>query len=362
MGYTWKISRYTNTDKEGIFKLKSLVYPDADKEEWTREWNWRYRDRPGLEDNPYIFVAKDAGEVVGHHAASMFLLKFGDRILKSLLGISAMTHDGYRGQKIYQNIIKTYQETARNEIGYFLSLGFPNNISFDITIRKMGRYPVSRIRGLQKPIDWKRFIHEKMPFKNRILKNLAGSAGSIVGPVYYRSKRIKKDPNVAVKQVTMLDDRVNALWDNVSNQALIMPVKKMDYLNWRYIGHPKYEYFIYVAENKEKISGYLILNTNKRTDEYIIVDLLAENDFIAGQLIESAENQAKKDKKNILSYFVAGKNIYENAFKDSGFIFLPKNRGNHIVTFNSPEFTEEEVTSLRNKENWYVQLGDSDVY
>lgn len=362
MEYSWKISRFADGDEDGIYKLKSMISPGTDKGEWRREWNWWYRENPLLKGNPWIFLAKDAGEIVGHYAATPFLLKFGDRVIQSFLGISAMTHSEYRGQRIYQTLLKTFQESAMAELGYYVINGFPNHLSFAITVEKMGRQPISRIRGLQKPLDWKRYLDDRIPYRNRLLKAAVRNIGSIAGPLYYRSTSYKQEQGVAVVQVQGFDERINSLWESVSGNINLLPVKNEEYLNWRYVKHPNKKYTILLAEKGDSVSGYLVLNLNKRSDEYIIVDLLAENDSIVIRLLERAEELANAAGKALFSYFVAGRNIYQNAFKQFGFIFLPENRGNWFTIFVSPQITEEDKMELVKKDNWYIQLGDSDIY
>ena len=140
-----------------------------------------------------------------------------------------------------------------------------------------------------------------------------------------------------------------------------MVVKNKDYLNWRYTAVPDRNYSIYIAEEASEIYGYLVLRCMQRqqTKAGVIFDILDQSENVAQCLISKAVERCKQEKMDLIYGSMLANKTLLNAFRKNGFISVPFiERGRFCAYLSSPHISRE---SLAKRENWFVQIGDSDA-
>ena len=132
----------------------------------------------------------------------------------------------------------------------------------------------------------------------------------------------------------------------------------MDYLNWRYVSIPDIQYSIRFAEKNGELLGYMVMRvmTWEGVKIGVIFDLISISEAIDRCLLIEAINHCRREKTDLAYSRTIANSSYIRACKKSGFISVPF-AGSWFTTFPTPGISDE---FLLNRDNWYVQMGDSD--
>jgi len=163
---------------------------------------------------------------------------------------------------------------------------------------------------------------------------------------------------LTISQVSSFDERINEFWARVSSQYEIMVVRNKEYLNWRYAAVPDVDYSIYIAEKGGEICGYLVLRYMRREHTRLaaICDILTESPQISRCLIWEAVEHCEREKVDVVyGHMIADRTLIKS-FRNSGFI--PFLRSRRFVAYSTLPHVSAEF--LKDPENWFVQIGDSD--
>lgn len=304
-----------------------------------------------------IWVAEDNGKIVGHNPLVFMMLKEGNRIMKASYLIDRMTHPDYRHQGIASKLQRQALDEAERQ-GVCISLGTPNEASHVIDL-KVGYFDIARKQIVFKPLNWRNAI--KLQSNNRLLSEFGAIGGSILDKIFCRRKRAPVIEGLTISRVHFFDERINEFFARVSNQYEIMVVRNKEYLNWRYVAVPDVSYSIYIAEKGNEIYGYLALRCmqQERAKEGVIFDILAESQPISHCLISRAMEHCEREKADIVYGIMIADKMLIKAFKNNGFISTPFLKDGWFVNYSSSPPVSEEF--LQNPQNWYIQIGDSDM-
>lgn len=130
-----KIRDYTNGDEIEIVKLFELVFGKPMSLEY---WTWRFRDNPC--SKYAIKLMWNEQELIGHYAVSPVMLDVEGVAQLTGLSMTTMTHPGYTGLGIFQQLSEALYKDMKDMLGMTAVWGFPNNNSH---------------RGFIKNLEWK---------------------------------------------------------------------------------------------------------------------------------------------------------------------------------------------------------------
>jgi predicted N-acetyltransferase YhbS len=309
-----EIKNYKEGDEHKIMELFELVF----KQKMTLSyWNWRFRDNPC--GNYQISLMWDEDKLVGHYAASPVELLIEDKVFKSALSMTTMTHPDYAGKGIFgqlaENLYANLQAT-----NYFGIWGFPNDNSHYGFIKKM---------------DW---ID-------------VGICSEIV-----TSFMVSKDTEKNISEINLFtQDHVDFI-NKSTSQYKVKVNKSLHYLNWRYLENPNETYTVFEYKEEGEIIGLVV--AKKYNDKINIIEFYSKDDAVLiKKLLNAAAQSLMPAKENIemtlwLSLFDAK---YPN-FEKVGFRPIGKNTYLGIRPFSN-DFPE-----IKYFNNWNIQFGDSDVY
>ncbi|MGA8849159.1 MAG: GNAT family N-acetyltransferase [Dehalococcoidia bacterium] len=354
----WSMRAYKEGDEEGILELWKAVYPEReyDREKWLRWWQWMYKDNPAGPGR--IWLAEHDSKIVGQYAIVPVKVKIANKTILGSQSLDTMTHPDYRHQKIFETLaIKVYNEAE--EDGIHIVYGFPGQFSYPGFIKKLNWFDVAAMKVMFKPLNWRNAI--KLKIKNEFLQVvLAMGASWVFTKVFLGTRRPPFIESLNIKQVISFDDRINDLWAKISNQYHIMIVRDKDYLNWRY-NAPGANYSIFIAEKVGEICGYLVLENKLQGGIKVshIFDLTAQSEEIMRCLVSKSIDDCQQKKVDLIVYRLRANKTYQRILRRSGFISLPFLKGGRLCAYVSSEFTSFKE-SVRNSQNWLVQLGDSD--
>jgi hypothetical protein len=350
---------YRDGDEDRIFELGKAVNPNQqfDKEKWLIRWRWKFKENPA--GNGWIWLAEDQGKIIGHSALTPAFMKVDTSIVRSFQSVDSMTHPEYRGRGIYQNLAKRlYSEAAKD--GALLGYGFFNENSHLVSSKKLGWIDIPKYHLMTKIFNWRNALRPKI--RNKTLRSFLAFGGALVyNKSFLTTQKPSSKEDSRIRQIHSFDDSANKLWNSVMSQYKITIVKNKDYLNWRYRA-PGANYIILAAEKEGEMEGYLISVYKMRegSKECYIVDIIAKSEKVVHYLLLNLSERCKRDNVDIISYSIIANNAYQRVLRRTGFIFPPFIKGIYFSTYTSSTSISKEF--LINPQNWFVQMGDSDVF
>jgi len=180
----------------------------------VENWYWKFTDKNPA-GHSFIWVAEHEDQLVGHFAAVPFRLKVFDEELTASHTIGALVDKKFQKKGLLKFVGgRLMEELVQNNIPY--TWGFPNKLAHKFENECLG------YKDLINFDEWK-----------------------------IKKENIKKSPlNPCIRQVTEFDEQFDRLWENCSPGYEVAIVRKREYLNWRYLQRPDWEYFPFAYYEK----------------------------------------------------------------------------------------------------------------
>lgn len=215
-----------NGDGKDLIELFSLVTPELEVD--LKKWRWKYLDNPSKEN--LIAVYEEDGKIVSEEAIAPLKFYYKGEILKIGHSVDSMTLKEFRGKGIFKKLaLLTLKEGA--ERGYSFFYGFPNPNSKPIYLNKLNWKLIGNIRRWIFPLNLN-FLSTK--FKVNL---------SFVNPIFKIGKNLIK-PKREFKRVYDFENRDRYL-QILKNHYDMFILRNEEFLNWRYLKHPYYNYDIF---------------------------------------------------------------------------------------------------------------------
>ena len=360
----WNVRAYKKGDEDKIFDLSKAVYPEKklDKESWMKFWKWMYTECPAGKAS--IWLADHDGKIAGQYPMIFANLKVGDNTVKVGQNIELMTHPDYRKQGMFLTLEKKALEEAAKK-GTYITIGFPNAAAYPGHI-KTGWFDIGSSDIGFKPFNLEKMI--KSSSQKTFTKKLYTFFGKAIVKLFYREKKTKVADNIIISEITSFDDRIDELWKEISDKYEITTIRSKDFLNWRYIKTPDVKYTIYIAEQNDNLQGYVVLRCFDENEVKIgyIYDIFTPKDRheIAYSLIKKSMEFFKSKNADLALILMVADKDFCKLFKKKGFIFSKFiqsgfTEGGQFCAFSSHPNIPKSF--LMKKENWFIQLGDSDT-
>ena len=375
----WFIRPYQDGDEEAIYDLRCAVFGEIqDKEQWLKTWNWKYKNNPA--GNPVIWVALAGDKLVANYAVIPVKMKIGDEIIEASQSVDTMTHPEYQGQGIFLELTRQVFSDAGKQ-GKDIIYGFPNKMT---SWHQKNWLDVGELYAMMKPLNLKGILG--ILVHNRLIINILAAVGNLVINLISRVKIPPEVDGLKINRISSFDERINDLWQKVSNDYQIMVVRDKEYLNWRFVDVPGGDYTIYIAEIEGQVLGYTVVKCEEYSELKIgrIFELTVPSgqQAIAQALILKAIEFFDREKADFILYRIIGNKAYHRVLKKCGFInshFLGRIIGNKFYNkilkifgfiksdyVSSYRFVARSNTAkvpgelLKDHRNWLVQTGDSD--
>jgi len=293
-------------------------------------WNWRFGQNPFLAD-PMINLMWDGDVLAGHYAVSATeMIIEGQKYLTCLSG-TTMTHPDYEGKGIFSSLALSLYDRVAADHHVHAVLGYPN---------KNSHY------GLVKKILWKDLC--------------------VVPTLSIASGRIKESESSALSLIV----RFTAEHEDFVTQTIndlgfsVFTNRSAKYLNWRYIDNPVNEYFCFEYRKEGILKGIVISKAFLSFDqsgewELDLVELFTESDV--GVIALLLEGLGSFYKGRIPGYIKM--NIWISLF-DLRYLLLERlgfSPGAPLTYMCSKAFLPG-IDAVYDARNWYLAMGDSDVY
>jgi GNAT superfamily N-acetyltransferase len=367
MGQRLSSRLYKEGDERGILELMEA----CNMKRTIDEWNWEYVDNPV---GQLIGVEDCQSQIVGHMAWIPTHLKIGEKVVMGAQAVDLVVHPDFRGQGIFLAIGRFLAEEAERQ-NIEVTYGFPNKPAHGGHL-KYGWFDVCEVPILIRPINLQgndffesnRFA--RLLGKDRVLRKLVGVSLrtalrtlSFFSRFFNRVGRLDDSRNHTIHIIKSFDSRFDDFWKDVSRNYGIIVRRDKEFLNWRYFKKPKAKYTVFVAEETDRILGYVVLRIEDIKRLGYVVDLLAYTDRKSAiqSLILKAVEYFKKENVNLVICWMPNSNsntkVFYRILNAQGFVRLFGRSTPLIARVNVSNLPEEY---LRNPKNWYVTIGDSD--
>lgn len=311
-----KYRNYINGDEARILDL----FKDAFQREMSLDyWNWRYVQNP--ENHMLIRLVYDEEKLVGHYALSPVLICIGGVEYSAALSMTTMTHPDYQGMGLFKTLATQLFENEYDKLD--LIYGVPNENS---------------IEGFIKYLDF------------QLIKEIPMLQLNINEEIYNVDERCV--------EINKFDGRFDYLNEIMIKKYDVMISRTKEYLNWRYILNPqnKYRKFAYIKNGE--VLGYIITKTFQDESGLSgdIVDLLVKDEEALEALLKNAFHSFKMNKIKLITTWNSDQDIVKY-MKNMGFIETSKKF--YFIVKDNLELLSEKIFSF---ENWYLTMGDIDIF
>ncbi len=314
-----EIRPYKAGDEEKILSLFMKVFG---KEMSAAYWKWRFQNNPS--GGIFIDLMWDDNILAGHYAVSpMKTLVNGEKEYNTALSLTTMTNPDYQGKGVFVALAnKLYSRLREN--GFTMVYGFPNINIHRTRVKSLDWFDIYEIPTFS--LDLEGYDRKHVDLKNVVILN-------------------------------KFDVRFDYLWEKVKADFGVITVRDRKYLDWRYSLNPQNKYYIFACVEGEDLSGYAVCKKYK--NEIDIVDLLTVNNPDVGMdLMKGIIGWAKNQDSKALNMWLNVTNSLHLALEKCGF------RNCEPITFFGAcaldaGFPRGLVGDFR---NWYLTMGDSDVY
>ena len=323
---TMIINSYKQGDENNISKLFNKVF---NKEMSLKYWKWRFADNPN--DIIMITLMWEKGELIGHYSASPVKMQIGDKEVLSALSMTTMTHPDYGGKGIFTTLANDLYTYVYEKFDTKAVWGFPNNNSH---------------YGFIKNLKWKDL--DLIPQLSVQLENitLTNEISDILMPS---------------ENFTFNEQHAKSYQKTIKNFS-IKVLKDAAYLNWRYIGNPINNYDVFQFKNDTDI--YFAVTkifpsfSDKNSFEIDIVENSFPSDYsLLLKLLSSIKAYYKVYVINKINTWVPLDDSRHILFERLGFVnSVP------LTYFGIRVMDHSLYETYTDKRNWYISMGDSDVY
>ena len=273
---------------------------------------WRYLDNPA--GGPLVCVAREEGVIIGSYSVSPVVLDCDGEPRPSALSMTTMTHPAHNGKGIFKTLATTLYERMNST--HDLVWGFPN-------------------------------ANSHFAFANRL------AWGDIYEvPTLTLSLEKAKVDSVALVR----DDGFERSYRLVKRRERIAVRKERDYLRWRYLANPINRYRTFVVMDGGEVSSFAV--TKVFGEGLDLVDLQAVEDEQADLLLRQVVRHAKEEGLGAIATWCPVQAGSHKILERHGF----ENRAPITYFGARPLRTGPEGLDWLDRRNWYIQMGDSDVY
>jgi hypothetical protein len=312
-----EIRAYQTGDEKAILELFNLAFG---KQMSMNYWNWRFARNPFTKDL-FIDLMWDNEKLIGHYAVSPVDMIIDEKIEKTALSMTTMTHPEYVGKGVFSKLAKSlYSKLTLQD--YKMVWGFPNNNSH---------------YGFNKNLGWKDIAIQGMMSLN---------SQNII-PLF------KKNSECLYKR-----DFDDVTTNNLNRvQKKIRVNKSQQYLQWRYFDNPAADYKLLVSKDNLGVVIYKVIPSfsDHEKSEIDIMDMYFDNnkDVLLNLISTIYDTEPRVKQFNIWDSLHSENQLY---LEKIGFRICPP-----IIYLGYSELNNTPL-SIEDYKNWDISLSYSDVF
>lgn len=353
----YTIRRYQEGDEIGINSLYHDVFKQSRD---SKTWSWKHMESPA--GMATIWIAESgAGEIIGNLSMPRLRFQLGETTLMSGQAVDIMVKPEFRTlgkRKVVLELCSEKNHSYLRRHGYHLLFGFPIKHFFRLTIKMLRYSEVGSVPVMVKLIQLSPLVKAHSGIKAFVV--LTKFADKLMH--FVLMKKNQKRGHFKISRVDFFDRRVDDLWaDFASSCRPISVVRDSSYLNWRFAQHPKFQYALYVAEDSQKVVGYVVLRVRQEGSRRrgYIADILASPDhekLVLRQLLSTAIVHCLQEGAESVAGWAFPHMLLYRIMKRKRF-FVREGEIRLVARDLSGNISGD---FWLNPKNWYVCIGDSD--
>ena len=350
------ISKWIDTkeNEKAILDLARRVYSRSDIIN-SSYFDWQYRKNS--QGKAIIMLGlneEQNNSVIGIASVIPMSLSIDREIILGSLACNVAIHPDFRMRGNFSKLLSSLSSNLlENNIHYVYAVLNKNSYR---AFMKQDYIEVIRLPLLAKPLKISKY------FNNQIQK--------ILSP-FDRIWKIKNNHSGTVKKFNeSFNEKFEKLIEKKRKIVHIIHSRDQKFLHWRYQNHPTRKYQIFILEENQVLSGYIITTQAilKGKKIGVIVDFICDEDVKEKNKFQNLINTALEDFwKNDVSIAIAlcGVGLFEyKMLHDAGFFRVPQFLNPeplHFVVL--PVDQKLSVLKDLNKfENWFFTFGDYDIF
>ncbi len=354
----WKLRNYQEGDEHQVIKLYEKVWKQPmGMSDSLKYWRWMYEKNPFGDKNIVLGVVDN--EIVGQYTVIPVTMTLNDKKLTASLAAHLVVHPDYQGQRMFPQMVEHLHENLEKKSIPF-TYGFPNENSIETFKKYLDWKEVLSIPLMARPINFEKSA--SMFFGKGIKSKIVGS----LGKKYYSLKYtpLNPPPDMEITKIDKFTKEFDELWNELKENFNIALTRNSEYLNWRFVKKPGYDYEIFSLRKNSELIGYAVTyNYNyKDLEIMLIMDLLVTNhsEKYAKYLISHCVKEAKsKNLDSVCSIACGLKEYYKKTgFREIGFEQLPTKK--HFGVKKNTDTVKDHI--LFEPSNWYISWADTPGY
>lgn len=341
------IRDYSQEDTGAVLALAQHALgggPTGKREETF--WRWKHLQNPF--GPSLILLALDSSEqVIGLRCFMRWRFRQGDRVFSAARAVDAATHSAYRGRGVYSRIMVKAMERLKGD-GAQVVFGTPNMRTANGWQRFDTR--IELVRPMIKVLNYPRFLLGVMASRGRHQSSAQPEAdGFLANEVPSVSEVLKQDDAL---------ERLIASHGQTRNGHFATD-RSVDYLKWRYVGHPYTGYKAAYVEKHGEMEGCLVfrLNRNFGLREVVLDEmfLARPDESCSNALFDQLRRSLRAD--YVIAYAPEG-SFERRVLSANGFRQLPMGG----MRFFMRAVSAESPAGGPRSANWLMTLGDLEVF
>ena len=346
----------TPADKEGIFELREAVYNESFEPE---EWHWKFERHSGVPAK--IYVAEAGEKIVGLRAFVVERLKILDKVWLTGLGVDIMVHPDFRRYGIASQVANE-AAVQMERAGMPVLVGFPNEAAFKVYSRRRSNWRhVCSIPLLVKPLNFDGILRKYI--RNPLIRTLIKLPAWISWKILFHG-RLRLPEGFTVRRAADFDERFDTLWRELREQYGILLERDKAFLHWRFTEKPGAEYVVFVAEQDDKLLGYIVLREDRMFGLKVgfILDILAVNQNATDALLSQSIQYHQQQGADAIGCLMLQHTPYFKSLRRCGFVIAPKRLIQKEFYFGvqvTPSTISDEIINRR--KNWFLTFADTDL-
>jgi len=330
------LNRYKTSEREEVFAFLKTVYPKVKYDRLMGQWKWKYDENPfNFSDDPYLLMLREGSQIIGIMGAIPLCLSFNGKKHWAACSCDLIIHPTYRGQRLSRFIFRQYYSDH------------PTTFAWINKISERASKPLTTSHSLR-----------IVPLVKPLLLNLTLRKNAESHLLHQQEMK----EEVTITQLLSVDQRFDSLWEQVTQNGIVIVIRNPAYLKWRFLTRPDARYMLLAATRESRFAGYLILRVAEKAAFRLgyLVDFLVERDSssILALLVKEATEYLKGE--GVVAIFcLATNHSYHHLFGRQGFYpwyLMAPRRFHPRVALPDPN-----LQVIQDPQQWYLTLGDGDL-
>jgi GNAT superfamily N-acetyltransferase len=361
---SWTVRRLREEDVEQVRRLAAEVFFEQPPDRFSAEyWNWEFEQAPAGRSSAWI--ADDAGRAVGHYAAVPLTYTIDGRAITGAIVVDVMSDSDYRNQGMFTALGRSAVAEV-GEDGISFVVGYPVRPEVMPGHLKVGWVHAFDLPVYALPLKFESALTEALPTwapAGALAPVARAGYRSVMAPALRRrfSAGTARRGSVVLREVTELDEGVDALADAVAAGHRVVLRRDLAYLRWRYLKHPRETYRIVVAEEGERLVGLSVTRPGELLGipALVLVDLavVPGRPDVVAQLVDGAVAEGRERGSELVATMLNAQTQERRAVQSRGFLRTPA--AFHYIVRPTREDVDRSV--LMDPRSWWVTWGDTDV-